>query len=240
MRFFVGLDDLYSAKHFDCCFISVNRLKTRVSDFEVKDWIMDSGAFSELNIHGHYRSDVYRYARYINRWKSCGTMLAAVSQDYMCEPHIVAKTGLSVKEHQSRTIARYVALLPETDAYIMPALQGYAPQEYIDHIRQYGSCLKQGAWCAVGSICKRNNHPQVIEYILRKIKTERPDLRLHGLGIKLTALRMPAIAGLLHSSDSLAWSFAARYECRDAHDWHEAENYRKRIAPKQETDLILT
>lgn len=45
MNFFTGLDDLYYAFRFERCFISVNRLRNRVSDFRVNDWIMDSGAF---------------------------------------------------------------------------------------------------------------------------------------------------------------------------------------------------
>lgn len=229
MRFFVGLDDLYYAFRFDECFISVNRLRDRVSDFAVNDWILDSGAFTELSMHGRYRSPVEEYARHINRWMTCGNMLAAVTQDYMCEPFIVEKTGLNVEEHQLRTIHRYQSLVGMTPAYIMPVLQGFKPTEYIQHIRRYGSLLAHGAWCGVGSICKRNSHPAIIEYILRGIKRERPDLRLHGFGLKITALNRPEIRALLHSADSMAWSFNARKNGRSAHDWTQAEAYRQRV-----------
>ena len=42
------------------------------------------------------------------------------------------------------------------------------------------------------------------------IKTQRPDLRLHGFGIKFHALQSPTVRELLYSSDSMAWSFAGR------------------------------
>lgn len=229
MNFFTGLDDLYYAFRFDRCFISVNRLRDRVSDFKVNDWIMDSGAFTELSMHGRYRWPVDEYAALINRWMTCGNMLAAVSQDYMCESFIVEKTGYTVEEHQLRTIHRYQALVGMTPAYIMPVLQGFKPHEYIEHIERYGFLLKQDAWCGVGSVCKRNSHPAVIEFILRGIKRKRPDLRLHGFGLKLTALRRPGVRALLHSSDSMAWSLNARKNGRSAHDWMQADNYRERI-----------
>ena len=54
---------------------------------------MDSGAFTEVAIHGGYRHGVDEYAAEIKRWSACGTLMAAVAQDYMCEPFVVAKTG---------------------------------------------------------------------------------------------------------------------------------------------------
>jgi hypothetical protein len=41
------------------------------------------------------------------------------------------------------------------------------------------------------------------------IKNERPDLRLHGFGLKTTALADPLVRSMLWSADSMAWSFAA-------------------------------
>lgn len=55
MQFYVGLHNVYQAKHFDRAFISVNRLRARRSSFEANTWIMDSGAFTELYKYGAYR-----------------------------------------------------------------------------------------------------------------------------------------------------------------------------------------
>lgn len=181
MRFFVGLHQPSDAKHFDAAFVSINRLRDRKSDFAVGDWIMDSGAFSTILRHGGYPEPPEVYAAQIRRWKRCGNLLAAVTQDYMCEPAMLAITGLTIADHQRLTIARYDNLLHcDTGCYIMPVLQGYAPEDYVSHLRQYGDRLAQGAWVGVGSICKRNGNPRAILDVLIAIKAVRPDLRLHG------------------------------------------------------------
>jgi hypothetical protein len=231
MRFYVGLHQPSDAQHFRAAFVSVNRLRNRKSDFAVGDWIMDSGAFTEISKHGEYRHGVEEYAAQIRRWKTCGNMIAAVSQDYMCEPWILGKTGLTVADHQRLTIERYDALLAcDTGACIMPVLQGYRPSDYQDHIRAYGDRLAHGAYVGVGSVCKRNGNPAAILAVLDAIKALRPDLRLHGFGLKTTALMCAPIVALLHSADSMAWSFAARKSGGNPNDWREAARFNDRIA----------
>ena len=231
MRFFTGLHQPSDAKHFDAAFISVNRLRNRKGPFQVGDWIMDSGAFTEISTHGHYRHDVASYASEIRRWSKNGNLLAAVAQDWMCEPFIVEKTGLSVPEHQRLTVERYDALTAEDTAgvYILPVLQGYAPSDYVEHIRMYGDRLTHGMWVGVGSVCKRNGTPDAVAAVLLAVKRERPDLRLHGFGLKTTALAHPLARSLLHTADSMAWSFAARKGGRNGNDWKEAIRWTRNI-----------
>jgi hypothetical protein len=194
----------------------------------IGDWIMDSGAFTTIAKHGGYPEPVSAYAAEIRRWKDNGNLLAAVGQDYMCEPHMLARTGLTVAEHQRLTIERYDALMAEdTGVYILPVLQGYAPESYVEHVRQYGDRLGHGAWVGVGSICKRNGNPAAIRAVLWSIKQARPDLRLHGFGLKSTALASPLVRELLETADSMAWSFAARRNGRNGNDWREAKRWLK-------------
>lgn len=230
MRFFVGLHQVSDARCFDAACISVNRLRSRRSAFAGGDWIMDSGAFSTILTHRGYPHGVEEYAAQINRWKVCGRLLAAVGQDYMCEPSMLRLTGLTVADHQRLTIERYDALLPLVeDVYVMPVLQGYRPDEYVDHIRQYGDRLTAGMWVGVGSVCKRNGDPAAIEAVLRAIRGARPDLRLHGFGVKVAAFSSGLIREWLHSADSMAWSYAARKQGRNANDWREARRFAERI-----------
>lgn len=239
MRFFTGLHQPSDAQHFDAAFVSVNRLRGRKGPFQAQDWIMDSGAFTEVSTHGRYRHSVEEYAAEIKRWSSNGNLLAAVAQDYMCEPFIIAKTGLSVAEHQRLTIQRYDDLLAcdVGGVQIMPVLQGFAPGDYVQHIRLYGSRLSFGQWVGVGSVCKRNGDIRMIEAVLRAIKQERPDLRLHGFGLKTTALSSGLVRTLLHTADSMAWSFSARKQGRNANDWKEAKAWTARIdAPSTRSD----
>jgi hypothetical protein len=220
-------DHLWAPQHFDAAFVSVNALRRRKGPFAVADWIMDSGAFSEVSTHGGYRTSVDEYAGQIRRWSKNGNLLAAVSQDWMCEPWIIERTGLSVAEHQRLTIERYDMLRNADTAgvYIMPVLQGFAVADYVDHLRQYGDRLTRGAWVGVGSVCKRNGDPRAIERILLAIHAARPDLRLHGFGLKKTALSSGLVRELLWTADSMAWSFSARKQGRNANDWREAQRF---------------
>lgn len=232
MRFFVGLHQPSDAQHVQtAAFISVTRLAARKRPFTVGDWIMDSGAFTTIARHGGYPESVDVYAAQIQRWKTNGRLLAAVAQDYMCEPHMLQKTGLTIADHQRLTIERYDALRALVDdVYILPVLQGYAVEDYVAHLRAYGDRLAPNAWVGVGSVCKRNAQPQIVLRILQAIHAVRPDLRLHGFGLKTTALAYPGVALHLFSSDSMAWSFAARCEGRDANDWREAAAFAANVA----------
>jgi hypothetical protein len=238
--FFPGLHQPSDAQHFSRAFISVNRLRDRASGFAVNDWIMDSGAFTEVARHGGYRQGVERYAFDVGRWAKCGNLLAAAAQDFMCEPFVVAKTGLNIPTHQRLTIERYDALLDcDPRTYILPVLQGYAPGDYVRHVDSYGQRLAEGAWVGVGSICKRNASVGSVEAVLRAIRGVRPDLRLHGFGLKITALQSDSVRRSLYSADSMAWSFSARMQGRNANDWREAERFAERVrsAPAQRSLL---
>lgn len=242
MRFFVGLHQPSDAQHFPAAFVSVNRIRDRKSGFMVQDWIMDSGAFTTILTHGGYPHPVSDYAAQIKRWSQNGNLLAAVAQDYMCEPFMVEKTGLSVELHQRLTVQRYHELVQQDtgDVYIMPVLQGYAPDDYVRHIRMYGELLKLGMWVGVGSVCKRNGDQRAVEAVLLAIYRERPDLKLHGFGLKTTALQSALVHDLLHTADSMAWSFHARKNGRNGNDWREAKRWIRGIQdiPRQMTLII--
>lgn len=245
MRFYVGLHQPSNAALFERCFISINRIRDRRSAFPAREWIMDSGAFSEIDTYGAYRHTPEEYAAHVNRWYELSgrTMVAAVSQDFMCEPFILKKWGRTVAEHQAWTVERYDRIRAAVpDAYVMPVLQGYTPEEYVDHIRQYGDRLTPGMWVGVGSVCKRNGNPRAIEDVLLAIHAERRDLRIHGFGLKKTAVTSGLVWQLLDTADSLAWSQRARKarrhprrpgdELRSGNDPKEAVRYVRDIYAK--------
>lgn len=230
--FFTGMHHPHNAAKVPAAFISAHAIKHRKSGFPVRRWVLDSGAFRTIELHGGYPEPVETYAALIRRFAGNGRLLAAVSQDYMCEPFMLAKTGLTIADHQRLTIERYDALRAcgTAGVRIMPVLQGYAPEDYAEHVRAYGDRLVPRAWVGVGSVCKRNGRPGAIEAVLLAIKRVRPDLRCRGFGLKLTALGSQLVRKLLFSADSMAWSFAARYEGRDGNDPAEAVRYTRRIA----------
>lgn len=231
MRFYVGVHQPALAKHFDRAFISINRLWGRKRPVVCGEWILDSGAFHEIEMFGDYRHDPALYASEVNRLAGLNPgLIAAVSQDWMCEGFILDKTGLAIADHQRLTIERYDALVAKVrGVYLMPVLQGYTPQSYVAHIDQYGDRLALGTYVGVGSLCKRNDDMRKIEGVIRTIKQARPDLQLHGFGLKLTALRSGEVREGLASADSLAWSWSARRQGRDANDWREAQRFVRRV-----------
>jgi hypothetical protein len=235
MRFYVGLHQPSDAQHFPRVCISVNRVRGRRSPVLIGQEnggtaLLDSGAFTELAAHGCYRHSVDQYAAEVRRLCRLLNLDACVAQDYMCEPFMVQKTGLSIAEHQRLTIERYDALLAhDLPCYVLPVLQGFAPADYARHIDAYGERLERHMWVGVGSVCKRNSQPASVACVLQAIKRGRPDLRLHGFGVKLTALQHPAVRDLLYSADSMAWSYSARKQGRSANNWREAAAFTKRI-----------
>jgi hypothetical protein len=219
MKFFVGYHEPARVESVDRpVMVSIQRLRDRKSDFNVESWIMDSGAFSQVSGEAGFFESPAEYAIEVQRWSRCGTLEAAATQDYMCEPHILDRMRRTAKEQQERTVTRYEEIKSfldrlRCDVHLMPVLQGWTPRHYKRHLKMYD--LPDNCWVGVGSVCKRNGSPIEIENVLQAIKRERPDLRLHGFGLKKTALQRPTIRELLYSADSMAWSFHARKNNED-------------------------
>lgn len=235
MIFFPGIPEPSWAHRFETAFISIARLRRRKSGFTppTGSWAMDSAAFSEVEKHGRYQNEPAAFAAEACAWteRVAGCVFVA-SQDFMCEPFILAKTGLTIPDHQRMTIERYDAILEAwtSKTPVLPVLQGFAQADYLSHIDQYGDRLVEGAWVGVGSVCKRQGSIAMIEDLLGGIHHRRPDLRLHGFGVKLTALKSQTIRDHLYSADSMAWSFSARKQGRNPNDWTEAQAFVEKVA----------
>ena len=81
MIFFTGMHHPCDAGKVPAAFISVHALKRRKSGFPARRWVMDSGAFRTIELHGGYPDPVEAYAAQITRFARNGRLLAAVSQD---------------------------------------------------------------------------------------------------------------------------------------------------------------
>jgi hypothetical protein len=147
---------------------------------------------------------------------------------------MLERTDLTVTDHQRLTIERYdrIRAAVSSRIHILPVLQGYQSAEYVAHVNAYGDRLTPNLWGGVGSVCKRNEQPDAIEAVLRALKGERPDLRLPGVGVKLTAPGNAYGREHLGSSDRMAWSFGARKARRDPNSWEEAMAYCNKVAER--------
>lgn len=133
----------------------------------------------------------------------------AAPQDWMCEPAVLEKTGLSVEEHQKRTVNNFLELRSlAPDLPIVPVLQGWSLADYWrceDMYKAAGVRLHDEQVVGVGTVCRRQGSDEVAT-IIQSLAAS--GLRIHGFGVKRAGLANSAHA--LASADSLAWSFRAR------------------------------
>lgn len=210
-------------------FVSVRVLGRRKTlPTPLAPWALDSGGFTELSRPPHrWQTSEDEYVATVERLSTMPHFQWAAPQDWMCEPWIVAKTGLTVREHQARTVASFVSLRERLGPRVIPVIQGYGPAEYDRCVGLYqaaGVDLAAESVVGLGSVCRRSSTTE-IGRLVRYLQDHR--LRLHGFGMKDTAYRQTR--HLLASADSMAWSAAARREGRDQNSPQEAMRWRSRL-----------
>ncbi len=212
-RFYLGTHQPHWLRLTDVpLFVSRRRL-TGVKKLPraIGPWALDSGGFTEIAMHGRFTVSAATYAAEVRRFRDeIGRMEWAAPQDWMCEPAMIERTGLSVAEHQRRTIASYLelqALAP--DLPWIPVLQGWGVFQYFSHVEQYAAAgidLASFPLVGVGSVCRRQAGLTAAA-IFRGLANFY-HLRLHGFGVKTTGLR--GAGDSLVSADSMAWSSSGR------------------------------
>lgn len=201
-------------------FVSFRQLRKRKKKpFKRSEPIyVDSGGFSELSLYGEWTINPEEYISELKRLKNLGLNFGWVApQDYMVEPVMLEKTGLTVLEHQKRTVQNLIELRKLTDdIHIIPVLQGQTIQDYYNHFEMYeeaGFNLRDESIVGIGSVCRRQGTKE-IEAIMRSLYNK--GLKLHGFGVKTNGLKR--YSQYLKSSDSLAWSYGSRIsgsKCED-------------------------
>lgn len=169
-------------------------------------WAMDSGGFTEVTQYGGWRITAEQYAGQVRKaYDGVGKMDWAAPQDWMCEPIAVKATGLSVLEHQRRTVANYLELWHiAPDLPFIPVVQGWHLADYlrcVDMYEQAGVDLTSSPTVGVGSVCRRQRTDEISD-IMAALHAR--GLSLHGFGVKSEGLRK--YARYLVSADSLSWS----------------------------------
>lgn len=210
-------------------FISRTRLQHKDNPAELRrtlpraiaDVGLDSGGFTQIQRFGEWTISPADYARGVRRCvEEIGRIRWAAPMDWMCEPIVRAGgvaggqqfvgTGLSVEEHQERTIRNFVELREiAPDLPFTPVVQGWEVDDYrrcVDMYDAAGVDLTSAPLVGVGSVCRRQDTDEA-GAILTALH-EMGVTRLHGFGFKVLGLRR--FGHLLTSADSLAWSYRAR------------------------------
>jgi hypothetical protein len=151
---------------------------------------VDSGGFSELSLYGRWRTDERSYVAALRRYADeIGRFEWAAPMDWMTESQVLARTGLSLRTHQQRTVANYLRLCdlaPELP--IIAVLQGQTVADFhrcADLYERHGIDLASLPLLGVGSICRRQ-HSGEVEQILRSLAAR--GYRLHAFGAKVLGL----------------------------------------------------
>ena len=230
MDFYLGTQNPHWLSRFRIpMFISRTKLYERKTlPRAIAPWCLDSGAFSEIATHGKWTISELEYASFVDRCaEEIGLLQWVAPMDWMCEPDMLLKTGLSIDEHQKRTTENVVNLRELTNVPVIPVLQGWYLEDYLGHVEQYrqaGIFLESEPTVGLGSVCRRQNTTYA-EAIVAHLA--RLGISLHAFGFKLTGLR--TTGHLLKSADSMAWSFNARMNpplpnhthksCAQCFDW---------------------
>jgi len=216
-------------------FVSHNRLSRRKRLPKARGaWSLDSGGFTELQNHGRWRIGPDQYIAAVRRYRDeIGHLRWAAPQDWMCEPIIIkggrvgpltfVGTGLSVPEHQRRTVENFLYLRDNApDLPFIPVLQGWTLSDYFDCIALYeqaGVDLASYPVIGLGSVCRRQATSEIGD-ITGALAAQ--GLRLHGFGVKKQGLER--YDEHLVSADSQAWSKAARFAPKRPGCTHRAKN----------------
>jgi len=211
MTFYLGTHESHWLKDLDVpLFVSKRRLdRVKTPPVAIHRWAMDSGGFTELHKYGGWETTSAEYADSVKYYiKETGMMDWAAPQDWMCEASALRATGLSVKEHQIRTVKNFLELRDILGYMVIPVLQGWSRDSYLECEEMYdkaGVDLNVEPVIGLGSVCRRNAGVEITQII----EALQP-LNLHGFGVKGDSYL--ANKDLLTSADSMAWSFGARWK----------------------------
>lgn len=161
-------------------------------------------------MHGEWTVTPRDYVVEVRRFRDeIGTPDFCAPQDWMCEPAMLKRTGLTVEEHQRRTLANYLDLRSiAPDLPWIPVIQGWRASDYWRHADAYevmGVSLMSLSRVGVGSVCRRQGTAEA-HTILSSLALG--GVKLHAFGFKVQGLVRSI--GSLASSDSMSWSLAAR------------------------------
>ncbi len=213
MIFYLGTHEVQWLGKTDVpLFISRRRLADRRTLPRARGvWALDSGGFTEIDKFGGWQTPPAQYVAEVRRFQEeIGGMHWAAIQDWMCEPHMLAKTGLTVEEHQARTVQSYLDLMNLAwDLPWLPVLQGWTLGDYLLHIEQYerAGINLVGMPVGLGTVCRRQGTlmPTMLINLLA-----REGLKIHAFGFKMRGLQ--SAHHNLASADSMAWSYDARHK----------------------------
>lgn len=197
---------------------------------------LDSGGYSFFAKHGDYPFRPRDLAKLGKRLKAD----VVACMDYPCEETVDREGSLQTNSLRiSKTVENARECLRIRGIPWLPVIQGLNVEEYVDCIHQMESAKAVRPYMGVGTLCRRASRADTWE-VLREIRRELPDVRLHGFGVDLRLIRDRKIRGTLYSADSSAWNWTPRalridpnrrFESTQAGRLRNFHVYREKIEP---------
>ncbi len=178
---------------------------------------VDSGGFQFFTRFNEYPYSPKDYLELISSDADIVTRFA--SMDYPCEPELLEKRGVTVKENIERTVELAVEthqLIERAYPYLKekftPVIQGWRLKDYLSCIRLYKEhgILDEYDYFGVGSVCRRHSEKEVAR-IVSAIYRRLNGPKLHAFGTKISNLRERKFVHSVYSADTSAWNFEAMY-----------------------------
>lgn len=170
---------------------------------------LDSAGFVAMCRYGGFPWKVADYVRlaasYPWDWYS--------QMDLCCEPAISTDRS-EVRRRQDETVRLLGECRREAESLgigpPMPVLQGWRPTDYLRCVEAMGDLP---ALVGVGSVCRRHlSGPSGLLAVVNRLDRELPKgVYLHLFGVKGSAIAKLAGHERIHSVDSMAWDFRARF-----------------------------
>ena len=172
-------------------------------------FMMDSGAFAVILKYGKYPFTPEEYALGIEKWHPD----VAWTMDYPCEPSVQKRGDYNPRKAQEMTIDNQIKLL-DLNTNTQMVVQGWTVQDYlenIDRIKDQGLLTER---LGIGSVCRRGQNREIARIIRAIHNNVPPWVKLHGFGIKVSALKYTDAKFNLYSADSMSWAIEAfgKYE----------------------------
>lgn len=173
---------------------------------------IDSGGFYSSLKTGEYKSTDEEYLEYVDKIRPFAWAL----RDYPCEPELLKKWGRTPRENILRTVDNHRKLLGIADDLgisdtAVSVVQGWSLDDYLYCLDEFRSAGLIRNYMAIGSICRRGQL-NTISKIITTLRQELPGwVKLHGFGLKITALENKAVWDSLYSIDTGAWDYNARW-----------------------------
>lgn len=187
----------------------------RPPKYNYENLFIDSGGFYSSMRSGGYTKSNDEYLDYIQKWQPQFFAL----RDYPCEPELLKKHNMTVQYNIKRTVENHLILLNKIESGLwdihgkpIPVIQGWEIEDYLHCIDLFTENGVTSDYMAIGSVCRRNQTEKIKDVILAVRDNVPLWTKLHGFGVKLTALKDLVIWKALYSVDSGAWDYVARWK----------------------------